>query len=252
MEENKKFIDSLSPKTAFKFGLFSGLGIMFVVGFFILLGLLLNGNNALSFGKNNNNNNNVVNNANNNQPTNQGNVNNAADVSKADWVRGDSKAPITIVEYSDIDCPFCQNFHATMKQLLQQYDGDVKWVYRHFPLTSLHPNAFTKAEAVECVGSLEGNDAFWQFTDLLIEDKTITVDQLADKASGIGVDKNKFQACMDNHDFAQKIQDQANEAISAGGQGTPYSVIIAGKQRLPINGALPLAQITQQLDSLIK
>lgn len=252
MDDQKKFLDTLAPKTAFKFGLFGGLAIMFVIGFFILLGLVVSGKtgNGLSLGNNNN-----VPSANNNaptQPTNTGNVANAKEVSKSDWVRGDSKAPITIVEYTDIDCPFCQRFHETMLDIMEQYDGEVNWVLRHFPLTSLHPNAFTKAEALECAGDLKGNDVFWQFTDMLIEDKTITVDQLADKAASLGVDKSKFQACLDDHKFAQKVQDQANEAISAGGQGTPYSVIIAGKQRMPINGALPIEQITPQLDSLLK
>jgi len=87
-----------------------------------------------------------------------------APVTDGDWVRGDRNATITIVEYSDVDCPFCSRFHDSMKQVMAAND-DVLWVYRHFPLDQLHPQARFVAEAAECVGSLEGQDAFWSFID---------------------------------------------------------------------------------------
>lgn len=87
-----------------------------------------------------------------------------APVTDADWARGASDAAITIVEYSDVDCPFCGRHHATLEQIVAQND-DVQWVYRHFPLDQLHPEARYVSEVSECVGELEGNEAFWNFTD---------------------------------------------------------------------------------------
>lgn len=86
-----------------------------------------------------------------------------------DHIFGNSDAPIKIVEFSDLECPFCQKFHPTVKQIVEDYDGQVTWVYRHFPLESIHSYARPAAEASECVAELGGNDAFWQYLDLLFE-----------------------------------------------------------------------------------
>ncbi len=83
-----------------------------------------------------------------------------------DWVLGDKDAEITIIEFSDLDCPYCKRFHGTMHQVINEYDN-VNWVYRHFPLPSLHPDATRKAEASECAGDLGGNDKFWEFIDII-------------------------------------------------------------------------------------
>jgi len=85
-------------------------------------------------------------------------------VTEDDHIKGDLNAPIKIIEYSDFDCPFCSRFHETMDQVVSQND-DVAWVYRHFPLDQLHPNARTVAQISECVANLGGNEAFWTFTD---------------------------------------------------------------------------------------
>lgn len=86
-------------------------------------------------------------------------------VSVEDHLRGDRDAELVMVEYSDFQCPFCQNFHATALQALSEYDGRVAWVYRHFPLDNIHPYARPAAEASECVAELGGDEAFWKFAD---------------------------------------------------------------------------------------
>ena len=83
-------------------------------------------------------------------------------VTDTDHVRGDAGAKVTIIEYSDFDCPYCSRFHTTMNQVVQQYSGQVRWVYRHFPLDNLHPDARAKAVASECAGE---QGKFWEFAD---------------------------------------------------------------------------------------
>ena len=81
-----------------------------------------------------------------------------------DHVRGSTKARLALIEYSDYECPFCRRVHPTYEQIMQEYDGKIVWVYRHFPL-SFHQNAIPLATGAECAGELEGPDAFWEFTD---------------------------------------------------------------------------------------
>jgi len=85
-------------------------------------------------------------------------------VRKDDHVRGSSNPQVYLIEYSDYECPFCVRFHPTAQKLIDDYK-EAAWVYRHYPLDQLHPNARRAAEASECVTELGGNDAFWKFTD---------------------------------------------------------------------------------------
>lgn len=91
-------------------------------------------------------------------------------VSPEDHVVGDlNTAKLVIVEYSDMECPFCQRFHEIMKRVVADSNGDVAWVYRHFPLPQLHPKATQAAEASECAWEQGGNEAFWKYADKVFE-----------------------------------------------------------------------------------
>lgn len=90
-----------------------------------------------------------------------------APVTADDHIIGDINSPVILIEYSDLECPFCQRFHPTMEQVMTEYEGQVAWVYRHFPLDGLHPNARKAAEASECVASIAGNNAFWEYLSAL-------------------------------------------------------------------------------------
>jgi protein-disulfide isomerase len=92
-----------------------------------------------------------------------------APVSPDDHIVGNINAKIIIVEYSDLECPFCKVFHNTMHQVVEANNGDVAWVYRHFPIPQLHPKAFRQAEATECAWEQGGNEAFWKYTDRIFE-----------------------------------------------------------------------------------
>ena len=240
MEHQKSAVNNMKPKSAFKAGLLSGLGIMFVIGFFILLGILLNdkmGDDTKDTDKNTNDN--AIVNTNDNSGADTGTKIAVEGLSDDDWFRGDENAPITIVEFSDIDCPYCNRFHTTMKQIMNDYDGDVNWTHRHFPLPSLHPEAAKKAEAAECVGELGGNDKFWEFLDMLYEDTTEKLADLANIASSIGVNSVQFQECLDSDKYTSKVQGHSSQAQAAGGRGTPHSVIIMGDTTIPVQGAQP-------------
>lgn len=179
-----------------------------------------------------------------------------APVTDRDHVRGDlSKAEAVIVEYSDTECPFCKQFHSTMKQVVQQYGDRVAWVYRHFPLTTLHAKAPKEAEATECVYELGGPEKFWAFLDKIYEvtpsNDGLDAAQLPVLAQQVGVDRSRFESCLNSGKYAAKIQDDIAAAAAAGAQGTPYSVILVGDQKIPLEGALPFAQIKSALDQLL-
>lgn len=181
-----------------------------------------------------------------------------APVTADDHIRGNPNAPLVIVEYSDFDCPFCQNFHGTMKKIMDEYgpSGDVAWVYRNMPLTSLHPSAMHLAEAGECVAELGGNDAFWKFADMIFgeraQNEPTNIARLPEFAESAGVDKTAFEECVDSGRHQADIDADTDNAIAIGAQGTPYSVILAGDQKMVINGAQPYEWVKPLIDGLLK
>lgn len=178
-------------------------------------------------------------------------------VTDKDHIRGSKDADVVLVEYSDLECPFCKRFHPTMQQVMQEYGNKVAWVYRQYPL-SFHQNAQKEAEASECVNELGGNDAFWSFIDKIFEKTTsngtgFALDQLGPLAAEIGIDQSQFQQCLDSGRYAKHVQEDEAGGVKTGVQGTPGTIIVAknGKKDFA-NGALPFDQIKQQIDALLK
>jgi len=171
------------------------------------------------------------------------------EVTKDDWVRGDRGADVSVVEFSDIDCPFCSRFHTTMKTVLEKYDGQINWVYRDFPLDALHPQARDKSIAAECVGKLAGNDAYWTYLDGLFASSA--ADEVTAEATKLGIDAAAFEECRQDPSIAEGVSDEVAQAARAGGSGTPYSVIVAGDQTIPVNGALPEQQLTALIEQAL-
>ena len=87
-------------------------------------------------------------------------------VDATDHITGSPTAPVTIIEYSDYECPYCARFHPILEQIVSESNGSVNWVYRHWPI---HQNSMQKLVAAECVAQLKGNDAFWKYSDLLFK-----------------------------------------------------------------------------------
>jgi len=182
-----------------------------------------------------------------------------------DHIRGNPNAPLMIVEYSDFDCVFCHSFHSTLQKIIDNYGatGQVAWVYRHFPITSLHPSAGYLAEASECVAELGGNDAFWKFADMVFLERSVDpatgqlpptdLSRVPEFASLSGVNKDDFQSCLDSGRNKSKVEEDFNNAVAIGGNGTPHSVIVVGDQTYEISGgAQPYEMVKQMVDSLLK
>lgn len=174
-----------------------------------------------------------------------------------DHYKGSKDARITLIEYSDYECPFCERFHPTAQQAVDDYNGQVNWVYRHFPL-SFHANAQKEAEGAECADEQGGDKAFWAFTDKIFERTTsngtgFALTALAPLAEEIGLNKAKFQECLDSGKFAQHVQADMVEGGDAGVTGTPGTFVYdneTGNSEL-IPGALPFAQIKPVIDQMI-
>ncbi len=157
---------------------------------------------------------------------------NIAPVSEYDHLRGDKDAKLTIIQYSDTECPFCKRYHQDLKLIFNEYSANnkVAWVYRSFPLDELHVKAPKEAEALECASELGGNDLFWKYTDE-IYDRTpsndgLELSQLAVIADDIGLDKVAFQKCLDSNKYSAKVKEAKEAAIRAGARATPYTVFI--------------------------
>lgn len=178
-------------------------------------------------------------------------------VSAEDHVFGNKDAAITIVEYSDLECPFCQRFHPTVEEVVKAYNGKVNWVYRHFPL-GFHANAQKEAEASECAAGIGGNDAFWKYIDALFKRTTsngtgFALDKLAPLAKELGMDEKKFQECLDSGKYTEKVNKNFTEGQAAGIEGTPGGFIISKDGRsTPIGGAVPAEVLKASIDKLLQ
>lgn len=174
-----------------------------------------------------------------------------------DHVRGNPNAKVVIVEFSDSECPFCKQFHGTMKQVINAYgeSGNVAWVYRHFPLEQLHPKAPREAQALECAAEVGGNDGFWKYTDKLYEvtpsNNGLDDAQLPAIATQVGLDKAAFTTCLNSGEKKARVDTDMAEAVAAGGRGTPHSIVIFGGEQLPIEGGQPFEVVKKMIDTLL-
>ncbi len=178
-------------------------------------------------------------------------------VSADDHILGSQSAKIVIVEYADIDCPFCQRFHPTMHKIVNEYKGDVAWVYRHFPLDSIHPQARKKAEATECAATLGGSNGFWKYLDRIFEARPTNghsdPEELYNIADYVGLDKEAFKTCLDSGQYAKRVEEQYQSGLKAGVQGAPHSFILKkGKQVGFIQGAESFESVRAKIDALLK
>lgn len=244
-------LSALSPKTSFLVGLVGGVMALCTIGFFVLLTTYLQGNFPENSGKvagtktaNSNSNTNVA----------AAPADNAApanvdfEIKDTDYVLGNKDAKVTIVEFTDIQCPYCNQFHKTMNQLMEKYPDDVRWVIKHFPLDSIHPQARPAALATECVADQKGNEGFWSFIDEMFANQASLSDSYYEEVAGdLGLDVDAFKDCYSSGEFADVVDAQYQEGVDAGVRGTPGSYI-NGKA---LGGAVPLAQLEAEVKNIL-
>ncbi|MFW6210120.1 MAG: DsbA family protein [Patescibacteria group bacterium] len=178
-------------------------------------------------------------------------------IDDSDYIRGYPNAPIVLIEYSDYECPFCKQFHNTMKQIMDEYGvtGRLAWVYRQFPVPQLHPNSPKISEAALCVGDIGGNDAFWEFSDRIYEERDIdeptNVTKLPEYAEAAGVSQTDYIECMDSGRMEQAVTDSMEDGFTAGVRGTPYTILMVGNQQAVISGAQPYDTVKGIVENLI-
>lgn len=148
-----------------------------------------------------------------------------------DHIKGEGK--LTWIEYSDLECPYCKQIHPYLQKMVDEYAGKVRWVYRHFPIDSLHPKARKEAEASECVFKLGGEGAFWKFTDRLFEitpaNNGLDAKQLPEIASFAGVNRKEFNKCLESGEMKARVDKDLSEGTQAGINGTPGGFLLDDK-----------------------
>lgn len=176
-------------------------------------------------------------------------------LSPTDHLRGNPNAPVVILEYSDLECPFCKVFHQTMLQVMQAYGDQVAWVYRHLPLDR-HPKAQTEAEATECVAELGGEDKFWQYLDAIFaitpSNNGLDLAQLPILAESLGIESAALENCLASGRHAARVDADASNAVAAGGTYTPFSIMITGTGPVELGGAIPFEQIRALIDEALE
>lgn len=172
-------------------------------------------------------------------------------------ILGRADAPVTIVEFSDYQCPFCGRFFATtLPALKKEYieTAKVRYVFRDYPIDQLHPLARKAAEAAHCAGD---QGKYWEMHDVLFQNaKALALPQLSEHARTLGLDGSAFDACLSSGRHAARVGRGVADAAAAGVQGTPGFVI--GRtpasdviEGTPVRGAQPLEVFRQIIDQML-
>ena len=176
-----------------------------------------------------------------------------------DHIYGNPDAEVSLIEYSDFECPFCKRFHVTAREVVDSYDGRVNWVYRHFPLAFHNPGAQKQSEASECANALGGNAAFWRYADKIYErtrsnGNGFPVNGLLPLAEEIGLDTEEFRVCLETGRFAGRVLEDYNDGTNIGITGTPGNVLRNNRtgRVVVLAGAVPAANLKNALDGLFR
>jgi protein-disulfide isomerase len=156
--------------------------------------------------------------------------------------KGDEKAPVVIVEFSDFECPFCKKAEPTVKKVLDEYAGKVRLVYREFPLSG-HAHAPKASEAALCA---KDQGKYWEMHEKLFENQTaIEVPSLKEYAKALGLDTAKFDECLDKGAKAKDVEADLEAGKKVGVTGTP-AFFVNGR---PLSGAVPFERFKEVIDA---
>ncbi len=247
MDDQKSWLEGTPSKTAFVFGLILGLGIAALAGFIILLSVMFKGNFSIKGAL-----------AANPpaaaaapsaaQPTGANQPPAKVDIklTSADHAVGPKNAKVTVVEYSDFQCPYCGRFFPTIEQMLKDYKDKIQFVFRNFPLDQIHPNARPAAIAAECAGE---QGKFFEFHDQLFPKQADLNDALYQKIAGdLKLDLTKFNECLKSDRPGKKVDADEQSGLAIGVQGTPTTFV----NGVPVSGAQPYEALKAEIDSALK
>ena len=168
------------------------------------------------------------------------------DVSPDDPALGDASATVTLVEFSDFQCPFCARVMPTLKRVQETYGDRVRIVWKDFPLTSIHPQAFKAAEAGQCA---QEQGMFWEFHDrLFANQQALEPESLKKYAAEAGLDTGKFNACLGAAKYGERVQEQIGVGTRLGVSSTP-TVFVNGRL---VSGAQPYEVFITIIDEEIE
>jgi protein-disulfide isomerase len=158
---------------------------------------------------------------------------------------GPRDALITVIEFSDFQCPYCRRVQPALKQLLQEYQGSVKLVFRDFPLRNIHPQAQKASEAAQCAAEQQ---QFWPYHDKLFAVSELQPENLKQYAQELGLNTAQFNACLDTGKYAEEVENDLQDGLNAGVNATP-SFFVNGQ---PLSGAVAYEQFKEAVDAAME
>ena len=175
---------------------------------------------------------------------------------KTDIIFGKADAVVSVIEYSDFECPYCKQFADVPFQVIKDFPDQVNLVWRHFPLPFHDPMATKEAVAATCAAQQGGNDAFWAYTDRIYDvtpsNNGLDPIALPSIAKFVGLDVTKFNACLASGVYASHVASDLANAQATGGPGTPWSIIVTSSgKKTTVDGAEPYDTLKQMIDTAL-
>jgi protein-disulfide isomerase len=163
-------------------------------------------------------------------------------IAATDPALGRASAPVTLIEFSDFQCPFCQRVAPTLKRLRETYGDKVRIVWKDFPLTQIHPQAFKAGEAAHCAGD---QGKYWEYHDrLFANQQALQPEELKKHATDLGLDGAAFATCLDSSKYGERVRDGVAEGTRLGVNSTP-TIYVNGRQ---LSGAQPYETFVAVID----
>lgn len=183
------------------------------------------------------------------------------ELKQEEFMIGNKNRKVVLVEYSDLECPFCKKFHVeTMEKIYSKYKDSIGIAYRHFPL-SIHKKAPKESEATLCVRSIGGNDTYKAYITKIFEttngNDSLEFSSLEQIAKDLGVDRNKWNTCMASSTYTAAVQEDLTDGLEVGVQGTPNTFVLINEGReykilTVINGARDEKYVSNVIDQALK
>jgi protein-disulfide isomerase len=178
---------------------------------------------------------------------------------KQDHIRGDSSAVVSLIEYTDFECPFCKQFHGTPKALMDRYGGKLNWVIRNYPLPFHDPAARKEALAAECIARLSGNEAYWKYADAVFANTKSNGGGLPDDksveklAESVGIQTAALSKCMNEEATIKRVEQDIADGNVAGVNGTPTTVVRNNRTGASqsVVGALPADGLVPAIEQML-